>query len=89
MLGLYEFQYLVGENEIDCRFNAQKYIYCEYHLFKHIILMRFNFNKSIVALKGITYFSSTFDVVICFFRNHSYWILIPIYFHNQIMLKKD
>ena len=56
MLGLYEFKYLVGENEIDYRFNAQKYIYCEYHLFKHIILMRFNFNKSIVALKGITYF---------------------------------
>ena len=37
MLILYELKHLVDENEIDYHLSAQKYIYCEYFLFKHII----------------------------------------------------
>ena len=36
MLGPYEFKYLMDENKIDYHLSAQKYIYCEYRLFKHI-----------------------------------------------------
>ena len=56
MLGLYDFKHLVGENEIEYHQSAQKYIYLSITFLKHIIWMRFNFNKSIVALKGKTYF---------------------------------
>ena len=56
MLGLYEFKYLEGENEIDYHLSAQKYTFCGYRPFKHIIWMTFNFNKNVVALKGKTYF---------------------------------
>ena len=59
MLGLHESKCFVGENEINYHQSAQKYIYCKYRLFKHIIWLRFNFNKSIVALKGISHFKST------------------------------
>ena len=44
---------LVGETEIDYyHLSAQNNKKCEYCLFKHIVRMRFNFNKSMVALKG-------------------------------------
>ena len=37
MLGLYEFKFLLGENETDYHQSAQKYTYCKYRLIKHTI----------------------------------------------------
>ena len=56
MLGLYEFKYLVGENEIDYHLSAKNTYIVSIVFLKHIIWMRFNFNKSIVVLKAKTYF---------------------------------
>ena len=54
MLGLYEFKQLVGENEMVYYHSARNCTFCEYCHFKHIIWKRFNFNKSMAALKGKT-----------------------------------
>ena len=51
MLGKYEFKQVVGKNENESHLSAENYRYCKFCLFKHIISMRFNFNKSMVALK--------------------------------------
>ena len=87
MLGQYEFKQLVGKNKIGCLLSAQNNGNRKYCHFKHIILMRFNFNKSMVALKGKLELKAQ-NMLLCF-QNHLSKIFTPFYFLNQIMFQKS
>ena len=75
MLG-HESKHLVGDNVIDYHLSAHKYY--ENHLFKLIILRRFNLKQKHSCFKWENLLLK--HTKLFFFRSRLNWILLPTYF---------